>query len=565
LSGACSTADAVSLTEGWYGGSMSAALIMAHEIGHNLGAEHDGAGACSSVPETFIMAPNLNSSTTFSQCSVNAIKSFIGSASCVTPASYAHVELPQGTGTLNGEVDTAIVVPYDISSTGTRAADNVVLDLRMNSSMVLTAMPSGIVGCTPTTLGVRCEIGSIAAGSTRHLEFTFLPGQQGSFSALATVSASNNQNSRNNSQTTYFNIAPSVDVSVAVATSKSTANFGDDVDITFTVRSLKSHAARDVRVGQYGGGLRGVSADVPAGANCQFDATNPGQTFCTLGDIEGGGTRQVVIHAKASQVGDVLQGEVYLSAANDSDPTNNSAHYTMRVNAVHDVGLEDATPAVPVAYNMPYEFKANLRSTGSQSVDSVRVDLTMSMQVPAALDSVSSAVTIGGNACTRIANWHYNCIVGTMAGGEVLPISVKGVATGLGQMSFSMTSYASVQDVTGNDTLYDAMIVKYGLDARCRTVPARSRASKTPRSWAASPGGRTACRVRATRWPPSKCPRSCISRASPCATAAPPTVPSSIPSTCAALTTSRPTSRTSWSTTSSLATRPVRTRPRPRW
>src|SRR6185503_573230 len=210
----------------------------------------------------------------------------------------------------------------------TRAADNVVLDLRMNSSMVLTAMPSGIVGCTPTTLGVRCEIGSIAAGSTRHLEFTFLPGQQGSFSALATVSASNNQNSRNNSQTTYFNIAPSVDVSVAVATSKSTANFGDDVDITLTVRSLKSHAARDVRVGQYGGGLRGVSADLPAGANCQFDATNPGQTFCTLGDIEGGGTRQVVLHAKASQVGSSLQGTVYLSAANDSDSSNNYAYFT---------------------------------------------------------------------------------------------------------------------------------------------------------------------------------------------------------------------------------------------
>jgi hypothetical protein len=131
---------------------------------------------------------------------------------------------------------------------------------------------------------------------------------------------------------------------------------------------------------------------------------------------------------------------------------------------VHDVGLEDAMPTDPLTYNMPYEFKANLRSYGSQSVGSVHVDLNMTMQVPSALDSITS-VTIGGNPCTRLANWHYDCVVGTMAGGETLPISVKGVATGLGQMSFLMNSYASIQDATSNDTLYEAVIVKYGLDA----------------------------------------------------------------------------------------------------
>jgi len=147
---------------------------------------------------------------------------------------YAHVELPQTTRTLNGEVDTPIVVPFDIIATGTRAADNVVLDLRLNSSLVPSAMPSGIVGCTPTTLGIHCEIGSIAAGSTKHLEFTFLPGMQGYFSFQAAVSASNNQNTRNGTQTFNLNILPSVDASVAVTTSAQTANFGDNVDTGLT-------------------------------------------------------------------------------------------------------------------------------------------------------------------------------------------------------------------------------------------------------------------------------------------------------------------------------------------
>jgi hypothetical protein len=325
-------------------------------------------------------------------------------------------------------------------------------------------MPTGIVGCTPTTLGVRCEVGTIAAGTTRHLEFSLLPGMQGGFGVQATVSASNNQNTRNGTQTTYLDILPSVDASVSVTTSTSTANYDDMVDITITVRSLKSHAARNVTVGQYGGGLRGISADVPAGASCTFNTTNPGQTDCKLGDVEGGATRQIVIHARAAQVGAALQGNVYLSSANDSDSSNNFAYFTMRVNAVHDVGLEDAMPPVPLTYNMPYEFKANLRSYGSQPVDSVRVDLNIGMQDPAAVNSVTS-VTLGGVACTKLASWHYECVVGTMAGGEVLPISVQGVATGLGEARFSMVSYASIQDVTTNDSLYDVVVVKYGHDA----------------------------------------------------------------------------------------------------
>src|SRR5688572_20197671 len=53
--------------------SFYTALVMAHEFGHNFGAEHDGepGSSCATTPANFLMAPSINGSSTFSQCSRN--------------------------------------------------------------------------------------------------------------------------------------------------------------------------------------------------------------------------------------------------------------------------------------------------------------------------------------------------------------------------------------------------------------------------------------------------------------------------------------------------------------
>jgi len=470
LNGACSVNDAVSLTEGWRS-FVSSALIMAHELGHNLGADHDGTGACAAVPETFIMAPTLNGSQQFSQCSIAAINNFIASAAafCVTPAFYSQVELPQINTAVTGELDEPLVVPFDLHSTGTRPVNDVTLNLRIPESFALLATTPGVT-CTPAmsgeswTNGLNCVVGTIAAGETKHLELTFLPGQAASFTTEARVTASNNQNTRNSTQIVSINVLQNVDVSVEAATSAPSATFGDMVDVTLTLRSLRSHTVRDVHVVVNGGGLRGVSVDAPAGVICQFDVYAPGQTACDVGDIPGGETRTIVVHSRASQVGSSLDGTAYVSAGNDPDFSNNNAYFRMSIAAAHDVGLEDATPTEAVQINMPFEYRANLRSYGSQPVDGVRVDVSLFMQEPAALDSVSS-VTVGGNTCARLANWHYDCVVGTMAAGEVLPVSIRGIATGMGEVRFTLNSYAAINDNTSNDQVYRGWVVRYGLDA----------------------------------------------------------------------------------------------------
>jgi hypothetical protein len=80
----CSAGAAASLTEG-IRSTTAAALITAHEIGHNFNAPHDGEGACAATPKSFLMSPQLNGSEQFSSCSVQQMKPLATSGWCLTP------------------------------------------------------------------------------------------------------------------------------------------------------------------------------------------------------------------------------------------------------------------------------------------------------------------------------------------------------------------------------------------------------------------------------------------------------------------------------------------------
>ena len=457
LSGACSSADGVSLSEGWRG-SFSTGLIMAHELGHNLGADHDGEpGACPAVAQDFIMAPEFNFSATFSQCSLDTIRPFIQSASCIKPAQYAHVEMPEAGTPIRVENDNPVVVPFVVNSTGTQAAQGVKINIAVPASFSVTSIaPAGI--CTASAGALLCDLGAIPAGQSRPVSVTFLPSMEGGFTLDATVSATNNQNTRDGSQHQQVFVSPNADASVEVALSASTVLYGDPVEVTITVRSLKSRAAKDVRVGLQRYGLQVISATVPGGT-C---SDSSGQTFCLLGDVAAGTTRQIKVQATASIVGN-NNGSVYLVSPNDSVNTNNDATYTLRVNSVRDVGVDEVTPNSFAQFGMPYEFKANVHSNGIQPINGVRVDIWFYFQT-SGLNAVQS-VTLGGTACTKLQINNYQCNMASMAPGEIRQVSVKGTATELGPFGFNVHTYSPDQDNTNNDNLDRQLNVRYGVDA----------------------------------------------------------------------------------------------------
>jgi hypothetical protein len=194
----CQGSSASSLSEGRRS-STTAALIAAHEIGHNFNAPHDGeTGACASTPQTFLMAPRLNGSNQFSACSIAQMTPTVNNASCLSAYIPPDVSLEIMSPAPQATIGTAFPASFVVRALGDDASTDVSVTASIPTGLTLNSMTSTGATCTSGAGSATCTFGTMAAGDARQVDLDLTSSAAGSLAVNISLASVNDADSSNN-------------------------------------------------------------------------------------------------------------------------------------------------------------------------------------------------------------------------------------------------------------------------------------------------------------------------------------------------------------------------------
>ncbi|RZV33880.1 MAG: hypothetical protein EX272_14015 [Chromatiales bacterium] len=242
----CSRSFGAGLTQGTHSDSLDS-LIAAHEIGHNFGAPHDGTtgSACEGTDQSFLMAPRLNGSDTFSACSITQMQDDVNRAACITALPTLDVEVVanQPSDALLGDSDT---VTFVVNNVGTEEATGVEFDVTLPSSITLDSISSSVGSCSNGGGSASCSLGALGAGAGATVDLAVTTSAPGNADFSATVTATGDSNSGNDAATLTLGITPAVDLVARTTASSVTVN--QSATARITIENDSSIAATTVAV-----------------------------------------------------------------------------------------------------------------------------------------------------------------------------------------------------------------------------------------------------------------------------------------------------------------------------
>ena len=221
----CDSRYSTSLTESRGRGTWTESLIAAHEIGHNFGAVHDGTGVCASTPQTFLMAPQVNGSSTFSQCSLNSMQQLAQTAPCLIAIPEADMAVSTDLGSIQGYANSPLTWSIAVSNVGNAASTNVHIDVALPAAAQFVSADSGGGTCTMSNGTLDCDLATVAAKSTRMVSITVNSSSVGAWPVSAAVHAASDVDSSNDAGSGTLAIDPSIDLVANLTVSSATAQF----------------------------------------------------------------------------------------------------------------------------------------------------------------------------------------------------------------------------------------------------------------------------------------------------------------------------------------------------
>jgi hypothetical protein len=421
IAGACSISQGASVSVGTLG-DFASGLIMAHEIAHNLGAIHDGTGACASELSIYLMAPGFNNSSRFSQCSVNTMRPFIDASSCVGTTAVADIEASM-TAPSSVERQVPFQIVATLFSNGTLTARDATAVFSMPSDLVVdTAVPSS--GTCTVSPQPTCDLGDIPANASRTVTLTVrATTEQIQRIVTVTTGATNDRVANNNLAFVAFSVVNSADAAIAVTPGSLTVRKDAPVEYTITLRGLRSQPTRGVRTSGSTAGLRDFTFTPSVGTCTQFGD-------CNLGDLAPGATATILVRGLANDTG-VHAHSLRLDSLDDTNGQNNFATFTLTVDPAYNVGLDQPGSGITlnVGTDGTFEFTARNR-LGVNAATNVTVTLFADAFAP-----LQSATAAGGGGCVIQSSLNRAvCTLGTLAVGEsrVITANIRAAIVGNG-------------------------------------------------------------------------------------------------------------------------------------
>jgi len=332
----CSNGFAASLSEQgfdpWIG-----ALVAAHEIGHNFGALHDGEpeSPCASTPRTFLMAPSINGSGAFSQCSLAMITPAADGASCLRSTGFVDLGFAAPASAITGLVGQPTAVTIEVVSVGNRNAASAVVTLNADLALQIlgAAVANGTCSTGPGT--ATCDLGPLASGERRRVELNLQGNAPGQYSMSASIATPLDSNPANDTSVVSLTLNSAADGALTISPAVLSGEEGGLQRASVLLTTSGTQALAGVTV------LITVPADVltivAATADQGTCVETAGGVTCALGNIPPGATRRADIDLRATRAG-ATTVEASLTALNDGDARNDRASASVSVAAVASTG-----------------------------------------------------------------------------------------------------------------------------------------------------------------------------------------------------------------------------------
>jgi hypothetical protein len=335
LDALCSQRFGAGLSEGRRNATTDA-LIAAHEIGHNFGAEHDAeeGTVCESAPEGFLMAASVNNSDEFSQCSIDTITPNIAAASCIAPLPTVDMGIA-----LNGSLSPVLLgatatLTFRSTNAGTQSATGVEVAVELPDNASLVSVTAEFGTCTSGAGEVNCTFGVVPGGGTRDVTLATLASDTGSGTFTATVRADTDVNLNNNVRSVTLTVNPAVDL-VVNAIGASQVNLNQQVSIAIGLENRSVLDASDVELSiSLNNGLRADTATWSLGtcsvANQQVD--------CEADTFAGVSNATLTLTLTGTSSGSSNYTVSLSSSDEDAVTSNNSVTATVQVGPMSSSG-----------------------------------------------------------------------------------------------------------------------------------------------------------------------------------------------------------------------------------